>query len=466
MDKSDVGLIGLGVMGKSLSLNMAEKGFKVSVYNRTDGGEAQVVSHFIKENRSFKHILGFTQLHDFLASIERPRKLLIMIKAGTAVDTVIELLIPLLDEGDVVIDGGNSHYLDTLKRCHYLADHGIYFVGCGISGGEAGARTGPCLMPGGAYEGYQIIAPLLEKISAKDSRNQPCCAYIGKDGSGHFIKMVHNGIEYAEMQLLAEVYAVLKTSMQSEEIAEVLSGWLATDLSSYLLDITITILKKRDGEHYVLDTILDQAGQKGTGSWSSKTALDLGAVTTMMSSAVFARYVSSFKAQRETFSKAIVPETPTGTLDVEHLENAYRFARIINHHQGFELMRLASVEYDWQLDLSEIARIWTQGCIIRSHFMEASVEILKDKPSFLASSPIFEKLLHLERPIKTSIFYALNHRVGFDAFWSAYHYWISMTTRELPANLIQAQRDFFGAHTYQLKGDSSSEYYHTNWNEA
>lgn len=466
MVKSDVGIIGLGVMGKSLSLNMAEKGFNLSVYNRTDVGEEQVVSSFIKENHSFKNILGFIHLKEFVASLARPRKLLIMIKAGQAVDAVIEQLIPLLDEGDVVIDGGNSHYLDTFTRCQYLADHAIYFVGCGISGGEDGARTGPCMMPGGAYEGYQMIAPLLEQISAKDSRHKPCCAYIGKDGAGHFIKMVHNGIEYVEMQLLAEVYAVLKSRMNSEEIAEVLSTWLTTDLSSYLLEITIKILKKKAGNQFLLDTILDKAGQKGTGSWSIKTGLDLGAVTTMMSSAVYARYVSSFKDQRETFSKTIIQDTPMGILDIQQLENAYRFARIINHYQGFELMRLASLEYDWQLNLSEIARIWTQGCIIRSHFMEASVDILKDNISFLSSPPVFEKVMLLENSVKTSIAFALNNRVGFDVFWSSYHYWISMTTESLPANLIQAQRDFFGAHKYQLKGDSSSQYYHTNWNEA
>ncbi|MGZ0016745.1 NADP-dependent phosphogluconate dehydrogenase [Yeosuana sp. AK3] len=466
MVKSEVGVIGLGVMGKSLSLNMAEKGFKVSVYNRTDGSEEHVVSNFIKENNSFKNILGFTHLEAFVSSIERPRKLLIMIKAGSAVDAVIDQLIPILNESDVIIDGGNSHYLDTLKRSHYLAQHAIYFVGCGISGGEEGARTGPCLMPGGAYKGYQIIAPLLEKISAKDSQQKPCCAYIGKEGAGHFIKMVHNGIEYAEMQLLAEVYAVLKTSMNQEEIAKVLSAWLATDLSSYLLEITIKILKRHDGKYYVLDTILDKAGNKGTGSWSSKTALDLGAVTTMMSSAVFARYVSSFKAERAKFSKDVVKEEQKEILNIKDLEKAYRFARIINHHQGFELMRMASLEYDWHLNLSEIARIWTQGCIIRSHFMETSANILKDHASFLESPSVFKKLLHLEHPIKDTLSYALNHRIGFDAFWSAYHYWISMTTETLPANLIQAQRDFFGAHTYQLKGDSSSEYYHTNWNEA
>lgn len=464
MSKSFFGVIGLGVMGKSLSLNIAEKGFNISVFNRTGFGEDKVVSDFINENNSFKNLSGFTDLEKFVTSLETPRKILIMIKAGNAIDSVIEQLIPLLSEGDIIIDGGNSHYLDTAKRNTLLASKKLHYVGCGISGGEEGARKGPSMMPGGHFDSYKYIAPILESISAKDKNNKPCCAYIGPEGSGHFVKMIHNGIEYAEMQLLAEVYAMLKDSRNNYEIAEILSHWNTTDLSSYLLEITIDILQKKDGEGFILDKILDKAGNKGTGSWSSKTAFDLGAVNSMMSSSVFARYISSFKDERIALSRAFNKKTISKEIaHVMALENAYRFARIINHHQGFQLIKLASIEYHWNLNLSEIARIWTNGCIIRSDFMEKSVDVFKQHDTYFDDKQIFELLKLSEESIKESIALSLTNRVAFDTFWSAYNYWISMTTENLPANLIQAQRDYFGAHTYQIKNDSLSQYYHTNW---
>jgi len=466
MNQSVFGVIGLGVMGKSLSLNIAEKGFDISVYNRPEYGEEQVVSNFLKDNHAVKNISGFTDLQPFVASLATPRKILIMIKAGKAIDMVIDQLIPFLSKGDIIVDGGNSHYMDTAKRVDYLAGKELHFVGCGISGGEEGARKGPSMMPGGSLESYQNIAPILETISAKDKTGKPCCTYIGPDGTGHFVKMVHNGIEYAEMQLLAEVYAIMKISMDNEKMAQILSDWKTTDLSSYLLEITIDILQKKEGNQYVLDTILDAAGNKGTGSWSSKAAFDLGSVNTMMSSAVFARYLSAFKQKRESLSFKIKNDSEAiEEPNIKALENAYRFARVINHYQGFELIRLASIEYKWKLNLSEIARIWTNGCIIRSDFMEQSVDTLKAYENYFEDQTILKSLMSSESSITECISYSLKYRIPFDTFWSAYNYWISITTENLSAHLIQAQRDYFGAHTYQRKDDSSLSFYHTNWLE-
>ena len=463
MDKSGFGVIGLGVMGKSLSINIAEKGIKLSVYNRSEGDEAHVVSEFLEKNRAFKNILGFTNLHEFVTSLERPRKILMMVKAGAVVDTVIEQLLPLLSEHDVLIDGGNSYFKNTQRRYADLQKKGIHFIGCGISGGEEGARKGPSLMPGGTIESYALVAPILETIAAKDANGQPCCTFIGNDGAGHFVKMIHNGVEYAEMQLLAELYAMLSLSMDNDAIAEVFSAWNNSDLSSYLLEITIDILTRKEGDGYLLDKVLDKAKNKGTGSWSSKTALDLGVPVTMMTSAVFARYLSAFKDARERLSGQLQPQNSTDrALDVIILEKAYRFARIINHHQGFEVMQHASQAYDWNLNLSEIARIWTNGCIIRSRFMEACSSYLKGS-SLLSQQVLFESLKSSESTIAEVLHTALSNRVPLDAFWSAYNYWISITSRRLPANLIQAQRDYFGAHTYQRTDAPLSEFFHTNW---
>jgi len=464
MSKSVVGVLGLGVMGKSLSINIASKGFNVSVYNRTDLGEDQVVSDFIHKNKTYQNLIGFIDLEKFVKSLKTPRKIVIMITSGKAVDEVIEQLLPLLSKDDIIMDGGNSHYLETTRRYQYLNKLGIHFIGCGISGGEEGALKGPSMMPGGSKKGFNQFAHILESISAKDKNNQACCNYIGNEGSGHFVKMVHNGIEYGEMQLLSEVYALLKRSMNNSEIAAVLSKWKSTDLSSYLLEITIHILNRKKGNEYVLEAILDAAANKGTGSWSIIAALNLGSVNTMMTSAVFSRYLSSFKEKRTSLSalisNSVKPLTP---IDIDALEKAYRFARIINHHQGFELIRLASNEYKWDLNLSEIARIWTNGCIIRSDFMEKLVSIYKTNDNCFDDEQSRNILLEFESSISECISYSLKNRVAFDSFYTAYNYWVAMTTENLPANLIQAQRDYFGAHTFQWKNDNSNKQHHINW---
>ncbi len=466
MSKSEFGVIGLGVMGKSLSLNIAEKGFRVSVYNRSEDDEAQVVPEFLKANESFKTISGFTTLKEFVDSLEQPRKLLMLVKAGGVVDSVIDQLLPLLSENDILIDGGNSYYKDTQRRYEMLKKQNIHFIGCGISGGEEGARKGPSIMPGGTLESYRKVAPILEATAAKDVMGQPCCTLIGPEGSGHFIKMVHNGMEYAEMQLLAELYALMSLSMNNEEIATIFSTWNQSDLSSYLLEITIEILTKKEGDGYLLDKVLDRAENKGTGSWSSKSALDLGIPSTMMTSGVFARYLSSFKSTRVQLSEQIPPQKLADQhLDLNTLEKAYRFARMVNHHQGFELMNQASETYNWNLNLSEVARIWTNGCIIRSQLMSDTVSYLKVSPNLLLHPEIFETLKSSESLCSEVLRHSLATRIPADTFWSAYNYWISMTSNRLPAHIIQAQRDYFGAHTYQRIDKPLSEFFHTNWNQ-
>ncbi|MFC4721155.1 NADP-dependent phosphogluconate dehydrogenase [Geojedonia litorea] len=467
MSKSQFGVIGLGVMGKSLSLNLAENGIDTSVYNRSEGNEAHVVSSFLEHNSSFKNIQGFTNIDQFVASLATPRKILIMVKAGAIIDLVIDQLLPYLSANDIIIDGGNSHYNDTQRRYSDLNKNGIHFIGCGVSGGEEGARKGPSLMPGGHPQSYKLVAPILESIAAKDTKGNPCCTFIGKDGAGHFVKMIHNGMEYAEMQLLAELYALLSTSMTNEVIAELFTSWNNSDLSSYLLEITIDILRKKEGDDYLLDKVLDKAGNKGTGNWSSKTALDLGVPANIMTSALFARYLSAFKTSREQLAKQLNHKKSKGlTPDLKALENAYRMARILNHHQGFQLMQQASDVNSWELNLSEIARIWTNGCIIRSQFMEDSILYLKSSNDLLSHPSIFKTLETTEPDIIHLIQSGMINRVAVDTFWSAYNYWISMTTDRLPANLIQAQRDYFGAHTFERTDAPLNQFFHANWDSA
>lgn len=462
--KSEFGVFGLGVMGSSISLNIADKGYELSVFNRAEGGEEEVVHRFLSSNKHRDNIQGFTDLKAFIQSMERPRKILIMIKAGPTVDLVLNNLIPLLSKGDIIIDGGNSHYLNTKRRFELARGHGIAFIGAGISGGEEGARKGPSIMPGGTRESYKFVSEILESIAAKDDFGKTCCTYIGPEGSGHFIKMVHNGIEYVEMQLLAELYALMSKQMSNEAIAEVFEGWNQGVLSSYLLEITIQILRKKEGDKYLLDMILDKAGNKGTGSWSSKAAFDMGIPNTMMSSAVFARYISSFKDTRIKMSDLIDSgHSIEEDLDLVSIEKAYECARLINHQQGFKLMQLASDTYNWDLNFSDIARIWSNGCIIKSHLMN-----LLHK-EFMCSKDLFEmdlvtgSLVDGETALRDTIMSGLSKRISTHCFSAAYYYWVDMTTKNLPANLIQAQRDFFGAHTYQRVDAPESEFYHSNW---
>ena len=462
--KSEFGVFGLGVMGSSLSLNIADKGYELSVFNRAEGDEEHVVDDFMKSNSHLDNIHGFTDLDAFIESMAKPRKILLMIKAGPTIDLVLNNLVPRLSKGDVIIDGGNSHYLNTKKRFDFCQEMGIEFIGAGISGGEEGARKGPSIMPGGKKESYSIVSSVLESISAKDDFGKTCCAYIGPEGAGHFIKMVHNGVEYVEMQLLAELYAIMSISYSNEKIAEVFESWDQGELSSYLLGITTQILRKKEGENYLLDKILDKAGNKGTGSWSSKAAFDLGIPNTMMSSAVFARYISSFKERRIEMSGLIKLESITVELpDLDLLKGAYKMARLLNHQQGFKLMELASESFDWELDFSSITRIWSNGCIIKSHLMNKLYEGFKAERDLFKMDFITAVMFEDEKALREVLKYGLDSRISLHCFTAGYQYWVDMTTERLPANLIQAQRDFFGAHTYQRTDDTSGEFFHTKW---
>lgn len=459
MNKTSFGVIGLGVMGKSLALNILDKGHSLSVYNRLAEGEETLVSDFL-QNSDSQNLQGFTNLSAFVESLEAPRKILMMIKAGSVVDYVIDSLTPLLSKGDILIDGGNSHFDDTKKRNNKLSEQGFHFVGCGISGGEEGARKGPSMMPGGPKGSYQQIANVLESIAARDANGNSCCTYIGPDGAGHFVKMIHNGIEYAEMQLLAEAYQLLKQSHSNEEIADILDSWNTGDLASYLLEITANILRKKEGDGYLLDLILDQAANKGTGSWSSQTALQLGMPTTMMTDAVFARYVSSFKDMRVRLNQNRKKQL---LLSSDAIEKAYRFARILNHQQGFSLIARASAEFDWKLNLSEVARVWTNGCIIRSAFMENLIEHLKTSNELFDNKELTQQLSKLEESASQVLSQSIEAGIPLPTISSSYQYWLGMTTGQSSANLIQAQRDYFGAHTYKRVDADTSKSFHTNW---
>ncbi len=462
--KSEFGVFGLGVMGSSISLNIADKGYELSVFNRAEGEEAHVVEEFLEANKHLKNIQGFTDLDAFIESMARPRKILVMIKAGPTVDLVLNNLVPKLSKGDVIIDGGNSHYLNTKKRFDFCESYGVEFVGAGISGGEEGARRGPSIMPGGSAESYSKVSSVLESIAANDDFGQTCCTYIGPEGSGHFIKMVHNGIEYVEMQLLAELYSMLSASHSNEEIAGVFEQWNTGDLSSYLLEISIQILRKKEDDGYLLDRILDKAGNKGTGSWSSKAAFDMGIPNTMMSSAVFARYISSFKERRVALSGKLRARNTTSALpDIDSIKRAYAMARLLNHQQGFKLMELASDNYNWSLNFSEIARIWSNGCIIKSHLINQLHEAFKSKNDLLDMDFIFTELSKDEEALKDVLRYGIDVGISLHCFTAGYYYWVDMTTERLSANFIQAQRDFFGAHTYQRTDDTSGTFYHTKW---
>ena len=464
--KNRFGIIGLGVMGKSLALNAAEKGITVSVYNRASEGEEFIVQNFVDEHKNFS-FSGHTELESFVHSLEQPRKILLMVKAGIVVDKVIESIVPYLSEDDILIDGGNSYYPDTQRRFQELQKKGIRFVGMGVSGGESGARKGPSMMPGGDYESYAKVADILETLAAKDKNGNSCCAYVGKEGSGHFVKMIHNGMEYGEMQLLAEVYQLLSKTKTYNEISEILSEWNSGEHHSFLLETTIRILQEKDENGYVLDQILDKSGSKGTGSWSVRTALELGKAPSVMTAALFERYVSSLKSDRENFSSRLSrrEESPE-SIDINVLKDAFLFAKTINLQQGFEVIRNASEEFNWDINLSEVARIWTNGCIIKSTQMEDISETFKSVSNLFDDSFTFEQLSKNEKATQEIITYAGKNRISSSCFSNAFNYWVSMTSEKLPANLIQAQRDFFGAHTFQKVGDSSGSFYHHQWNKS
>ncbi len=466
MNKSEFGLIGLGVMGKSLSLNLAENGFRLSLFNRhQDGVEENIARDFIDEHELLNQAKGFDDLAAFVDSLEAPRKIFMMIKAGPALDKVIEVIKPHIEAGDILIDGGNSHYKDTSRRINDLAVSGIHFVGSGVSGGEEGARKGPSIMPGGPKEAYEKISPYLEAIAAKDKMGGSCCAYIGKEGAGHFVKMVHNGIEYAEMQLLAEVYSMLRFGLGKapDEIANIMEAWRSEGLDSYLLEITVDILRKKEGETFLIDEILDKAGNKGTGSWTTIAAAELGVPSTMITAALFARYTSAFKSERTARSKIFNIIPGAVAFDPNILRDAYRLARILNHQQGFWLIHTAGAANDWSLNLSELARIWTNGCIIRSELMETLVPILKNNSDILMADALQQVVAEQGTSLKEIITLGMEAQLPLPCFSAAATYLLTFAQAQSSANIIQAQRDYFGAHTYKRVDDPEGPSHHTIW---
>nr|WP_282100237.1 NADP-dependent phosphogluconate dehydrogenase [Aquimarina sp. MMG016] len=470
---SQLGLIGLGVMGKGLSKNILSKGFRLSVYNRqVEKKEVDIAKKFVTEQESQK-VLGFDQLQPFVISIKRPRSILLMVNAGKSVDMVIEGLIPFLEKGDCLIDGGNSHFKDTIRRERLLSEIGIHFIGAGISGGEDGALRGPSIMPGGSEKGYELCGNFLETIAARDKNGNPCCSYIGIEGSGHYIKMVHNGIEYAEMQGIAELYHLLRFYVKKnpEQIADIFDSWRKKGKDSYLLEITADILRKKEEDGFLIDKILDKAGQKGTGGWSTEAALEIGMPLSTISESVMARNLSGIKSQRVKASEVYQLESSEILEDesmfLKDLEKAFLAASILNHHIGFELIKQASKEYNWDLNLSEIARVWTNGCIIRSDLMEHISALFKENnDTSLIMFPEFITIMKSNiDSLSKIVSIGLTSGCSLPVMSTAVNYFLTYTSAQSSANIIQAQRDYFGAHTYQRVDALLTEYFHTNWKD-
>ncbi len=460
------GLAGLGVMGKSLSLNLAGKGVQLSLYNRYEADvEENVAASFIASHTELAGAKGFEDIASFVQSLSVPRCIFLMVPAGEAVDEMIHLLLPHLSAGDVLIDGGNSFYKDTERRCMQLLQSSILFVGTGVSGGEEGALKGPSIMPGGSAEGYAAVKIFLENIAAKDKTGKPCCSFIGKGGAGHFVKMIHNGIEYAEMQLLAEVYDILRwtAGYEPDKITETFNWQLDTNVNSYLLEITARVLKKKEGNSFLIDNVLDKAGNKGTGGWASIAACELGVAIPSLTAGLFARYQSEFLAERQAAAALYTIQRTTAAVDTAALFDAYSLARIVNHHQGFHLIDAASQAYGWNIDMPALARIWTNGCIIRSELMSSLQDILKDTSRILLHPSIVEIVKTQLPQLNHILALAAINNAATPCLAASAHYLHYYIQEQSSANIIQAQRDYFGAHTYQRKDDPSGKKHHTDW---
>ncbi|MBS9525400.1 NADP-dependent phosphogluconate dehydrogenase [Litoribacter alkaliphilus] len=467
-NKVQFGIIGMGVMGRNLALNLAEKGETVCVYNRHVVGSEEGIAQRLADENPDLPFKAFDDLKSFVHTLEAPRVILLMIPAGNAVDMQIEQLKPLLSKGDVIVDGGNSFFKDSERRASELKADGFHFLPMGISGGEEGARKGPSLMPGGTAEGYNLLKTYLEKIAAVDKKGKACITHVGTGGAGHFVKMVHNSIEYAEMQLLAEIYSIMRHGwgLEPEKIAAILEDWAGYGLNSYLLEITVSILKKKENEEFLLDKILDQAEQKGTGGWSVSVALENGVPYGPLAEAVMARNISARKTSREDLAKKIAfKPDPAFVFDEkpEILRNAFAMVSLINHAVGFDLIKTVSDKQDWGINLSETARIWTNGCIIRSALMEDLVDVFKDHDNLLAAKQSLELFGKSQRDLAFVVNQAMESGHAVPVMSSALNYYLSAITSESAANLIQAQRDFFGAHTYQRKDKERGNYFHTDW---
>ncbi|MCY7580817.1 NADP-dependent phosphogluconate dehydrogenase [Bacillus altitudinis] len=467
MSKQQIGVVGLAVMGKNLALNIESRGFSVSVYNRS----SSKTEEFLQESQG-KNVVGTYSIEEFVQSLETPRKILLMVKAGAATDATIQSLLPHLEKGDILIDGGNTYYKDTQRRNQELAESGIHFIGTGVSGGEEGALKGPSIMPGGQKEAHELVKPILEAISAKVD-GEPCTTYIGPDGAGHYVKMVHNGIEYGDMQLISESYFILKhvAGLSAEELHEVFSEWNKGELDSYLIEITADIFTKVDEEtnQPLVDVILDKAGQKGTGKWTSQSSLDLGVPLPIITESVFARFISAMKDERVEASQLIQGPEPTQSAEdkqalIEAVRKALFMSKICSYAQGFAQMKAASDEYNWDLKYGEIAMIFRGGCIIRAAFLQQIKEAYDRNPELknLLLDPYFKDIVEsYQSSLRKVISLAVEQGVPVPSFSSALAYFDSYRTAVLPANLIQAQRDYFGAHTYERTDKEGV--FHTEW---
>lgn len=469
MSKSDIGLVGLAVMGENLVMNMESKGFSVSVYNRT----TQKVTDFIEGRAKGKNITGAYSLEELVSSLKQPRKVMLMIKAGDAVDQMIDTLIPLLEEGDIIIDGGNSHFPDTSRRTAYVESKGLLYVGTGVSGGEEGALKGPSMMPGGSNAAWEHVKPIFQAICAKVENGTPCCDWVGENGAGHFVKMVHNGIEYGDMQLICEAYQLMRDylGMTPDEMHKVFAEWNEAELDSYLIEITRDILafKDEDGDP-IVDKILDTAGQKGTGKWTGIAALDEGVPLTLIGEAVFSRCLSAIKEERVEASKILTGPTPKFTGDgkafIDDIRKALFASKIISYAQGYTLMRAAAKTYNWNLNYGGIALMWRGGCIIRSVFLGKIKEAFDTNPTLtnLLLDPYFKSVIESSQDGWRRVCAAsMLNGIPAPAMTTALSYYDGYRCEKLPANLLQAQRDYFGAHTYERVDAERGKFFHTNW---
>lgn len=465
---SDIGLIGLAVMGENLILNMESKGFTVSAFNRS----VDKVDNFINGRAKGKNIRGAHTIEEFIASLERPRKVMLMVKAGQAVDDFIEILIPLLQPGDIIIDGGNTHFPDTNRRTKYVESKGLLYIGTGVSGGEEGALLGPSIMPGGSKAAWEIVKPIFQQIAAKVNGEIPCCDWVGENGAGHFVKMVHNGIEYGDMQLICEAYQIMRdyVGLSSDEMHQVFADWNKGDLDSYLVEITRDILGYKENGEPLVEKILDTAGQKGTGKWTGVAALDLGVPLTLIGEAVFSRCLSAQKDERVIASKVICGPKSKFTGDkkvfIEDLRQALFASKVVSYAQGYVLMREAAKEYGWNLNYGGIALMWRGGCIIRSVFLGKIKEAFDKNPklsNLLLDEYFRDKVDAAQSGWRRVISAAVINGIPAPALTAALSYFDGYRSEKLPANLLQAQRDYFGAHTYERVDKPRGEFFHTNW---
>ena len=465
---ADIGLIGLAVMGENLVLNMESHGYTVAVFNRT----ISRVDRFIQGRGAGKNIMGTHSVEELVKALSKPRKVMMLVKAGPPVDSFIDQLIPLLEPGDIIIDGGNTHYPDTNRRAAYVEEKGLLYIGTGVSGGEEGALLGPSIMPGGSPQAWPHVKDIFQGISAKVSDGSPCCDWVGENGAGHFVKMVHNGIEYGDMQMICETYQLMKNllGLSNQEMHEVFKEWDQGELDSYLIEITRDILAFEEDGQETIDLILDTAGQKGTGKWTAVAALELGIPLTLIGEAVFARTLSAQKEERVRASRVLTGPTPSFQGDrkqfIEDLRLALFASKIVSYAQGYVLMRSAAREYGWNLNHGGIALMWRGGCIIRSAFLENIKEAFDTNPDLenLLLDPFFkERIVDAQAGWRRVIVAAAQNGIPVPALAAALNYYDGYRCERLPANLLQAQRDYFGAHTYERVDRARGEFFHSNW---